>query len=194
MASCYGMTIEIPLIEPAKLRLGDTVTWLKTLDLYPASSGWTLYYRLINATAKVDITASASGAAHLVSVAKATSATWTAGDYTYVAWVDNGTERVTVATGRITIQPNLAAVSAAGYDSRTQAKKMLDALDAALLSLSSGERLAVVEAEVAGRRLKYDFNGLMRLRNIYAAQVRAEENAERSALGLAPRNTINVRL
>lgn len=186
------MSIEIPIIEPSKVRAGDTVTWLKSLADYPAGT-WTLYYRFINSTAKIDITAAASGSDHLVSVAKATSAVWTAGDYDYVAWVTDGTERVTVAQGRITVQPDLAAVSAAGYDNRTQAKKMLDAIDAALLSLSSGERLAVVEAEVAARRFKYDFTGLMKLRNLYAAQVRAEENAERASLGLGSRNKLNVR-
>ena len=188
------MAIEIPDIEPARVRAGDTVTWRKTLADYPASAGWTLYYRLIAAAAKIDITAAADGDTHLVTVAKATSAGWTPGAYTYVAWVASGTERATVAQGAMTVLPDLAAVTAAGYDSRSQAKKMLDAIDAALLSLSSGERLAVVEAELAGRRLKYDLNNLMNLRNLYAAQVRAEENAERAALGLGPRNKINVRI
>lgn len=187
------MSIEIPTIEPSSVRAGDTVTWLKSLADYPATSGWTLYYRFINSTAKIDITATASGADHLVSVAKATSAAWTSGDYTYVAWVTNGTERATVAEGRVTVLPDLAAVTNVGYDNRTQAKKMLEAIDAALLSLSSGERLAVVEAEITGRRFKYDFTGLMKLRNLYAAQVRAEENAERASLGLGSRNKLNVR-
>lgn len=188
------MAIDIPDTEPAKVRAGDTITWRKSLADYPASDGWTLYYRLISATAKFDITAAADGADHLVTVAKSTSATYTAGDYVLVAWVADGTERVSLGQGRITVLPDLAAVSAAGYDARSQAKKMLDAIDAALLSLSSGERLAVVEAEMASRRIKYDVNGLMKLRNLYAAQVRAEENAERAALGLGSRNKLNVRL
>lgn len=188
------MAIEIPTTEPARVRAGDTITWRKSLGEYPATAGWTLYYRLINAAAKFDITSSADGADHLVSVPITTSDDWTAGDYTLVAWVSNGTERVTLDPGRITVLPNLAAITAAGYDARTQAKKMLDAIDAALLSLSTGERLAVVEAEIAGRRLKYDFSGLQKLRNIYAAAVRSEENAERAALGLGGRNKLNVRL
>jgi hypothetical protein len=193
-AKIWTMAIDIPTTEPARIRAGDTITWRKSLAEYPATDGWTLSYRLINATAKFNITTTADGADHLVTVAKATSATYTAGDYTLIAWVDNGTERVSLPGGRITVLPDLAAVAAAGYDSRSQAKKMLDAVDAALLSLSSGERLAVVEAEVAGRRLKYNFDSLMKLRNLYAAQVRAEESAERAQLGLAPRNKLNVRL
>ena len=188
------MAIEIPTTEPARVRAGDTVTWRKSLPDYPATSGWTLYYRAINATAKIDITAAADGADHLVSEIPTTTDGWTAGDYTLLAWVSDGTDRVTLPSARITIDPDLAAVAAAGYDARSAAKKMLDAIDAALTSLSTGERLAVVEAEVAGRRLKYDFNGLMKLRNLYAAAVRAEENAERASLGLGARNKLNVRL
>lgn len=188
------MAIEIPDTEPARVRAGDTVTWRKTLDDYPANAGWTLYYRAINSTAKVDITSAADGASHLVTVAKATTAGWTAGTYTLLSWVTSATERVSFPSVSLIIDPDLAAVSAAGYDTRSQAKKMLDAIDAALLSLSSGERLAVVEAELAGRRLKYDFNGLQRLRQLYAAQVRTEENAARIASGLPPRNSLNVRI
>ena len=188
------MAIDIPTEEPAKVRAGDTVTWRRTLDLYPATAGWTLYYRLINAGAKIDITATADGASHLVTVAKATTAGWSAGDYSWVSWVASGTERVTLAQGAITVLPDLAAITAPGYDTRSQAKKMLDAIDAALLSLSSGERLAVVEAEVSARRLKYDMSGLLKLRDVYAAQVRSEESAERVARGLGARNKLNVRI
>ncbi len=193
-AMLLHMAIEIPTSEPASVRAGDTVTWLKSLADYPATDGWTLYYRLINATAKIDVTSTASGADHLVSVAPTVSKDWTAGDYTLLSWVSDGTDRVSFDPSRITVLPNLAAVSAAGYDTRSQAKKMLEAIDAALLSLSSGERLAVIEAELSGRRLRYSFDGLMKLRNLYAAQVLAEETAERSALGLGGRNKLNVRL
>ena len=48
-----------PTTEPASITAGDTLTWQKTLADYPATV-WTLKYRFINATAKVDITATAS--------------------------------------------------------------------------------------------------------------------------------------
>ena len=194
MAMMHVMAIDIPDREPSRIRAGDTVTWRKSLSSYPASQGWVLYYRLINSTAKQDITAAADGDAHRVSVAKATSASYAAGDYTLLSWVANGTERVTLPSLSLTVLPDLAAVSVAGYDARSAARKMLDAIDAALASLSTGERLAVVEAAVRDRRLKYDFTGLIKLRNLYLAQVRGEEAAERTEAGLGVRNKINVRL
>lgn len=188
------MTIEIPTTEPARIRAGDTVTWRKTLADYPATDGWTLYYRLIKASVQIDITSAADGADHLVSVAKATTANYTPGDYTLISWVANGTERITLPQSRISVDRDLAAVVSGGYDTRTQAKQMLDAVDAAILSFASGERLAVIEAEVAARKIRYDFSGLMTLRNIYQAAVLSEESAERAARGLGARNKLNVRL
>lgn len=186
------MAIDIPTTEPVRIRAGDTVTWRKTLGDYPATAGWVLYYRLINAAGKFDITATADGAAHLVSVPPGTSDDYTAGTYSLISWVSDGTDRASLPSRQIVVLPNLAA-ALGGYDARSQAKKMLDAIDAALLSLSSGERLAVVQAEAAERNIRYDFAGLQKLRNLYAAAVRGEEDAERAAAGLAPRNRINVR-
>ena len=188
------MAIDIPTKEPTRIRAGDTITWRKRLSSYPASLGWVLYYRLINTVAKQDITAATDGDSHLVTVAKATSAGYAAGDYTLLSWVDNGTERVSLPALSLSVLPNLAAVTTAGYDARSAARKMLDAIDAALSSLATGERLAVVEAAVRDRRLKYDFTGLMKLRNLFLAQVRNEEAAERAEAGLGVRNKINVRL
>lgn len=187
------MAYQTPTAEPAEVRAGDTVTWLKTLADYPASQGWTLYYRLINVGAKIDITTTASGDLHLVNEAAATTDDWDAGSYDWVSWVTDGVSRYSIGSGKITVLPDLAAVSATGYDTRSQAKKMLDAIDAALLSLSSGERLAIVEAELTTHRMKYDITGLHNLRNLYAAQVRAEENAERAKNGLPSRNKLLVR-
>ncbi|MEY2656166.1 MAG: hypothetical protein RLZZ524_3194 [Pseudomonadota bacterium] len=188
------MAIDIPTSEPAKVRAGDTVTWRKTLADYPATAGWTLYYRLLNSLGKIDITATADGSDHLVAVDKTTTAGWRYGDFSLLSWVASSTERVSLPQRRIVVLQDFAALTNAGADLRSQAKQMLDAIDAALLSLSTGERLAVVEAEVAGRRLKYNLTGLMQLRNLYAAQVRSEEAAERASLGLAPKNKIVVRL
>lgn len=188
------MAIEIPTAAPARVRAGDTITWRISHPDYPASDGWSLTYRAINASAKFDITASTDNGTHLVSVTPANSKLWQAGDYQLIAVYSKDSDRVSEPARRITVLPNLADIGATGYDGRTHAKKMLDAIEAALVSFGTGERLAVVSAEVTGRGLKYDFAGLHKLRNIYAAEVRAEEAAERAALGLGSRNKIVVRL
>ena len=69
-------------LEPSRVTAGDTITWLRSLADYPASAGWVLSYTLINSAAKISITATASGADHLVTVAAATSAAYTPATYT----------------------------------------------------------------------------------------------------------------
>ena len=101
------MTATVPTIEPDSVVSGDTITWSRTLADYPAGT-WTLKYRLINADGKIEITATASGTDHLVSVSSETSANYATGTYTWTAWVEKTGERHTVAGGTMTVAPNIA--------------------------------------------------------------------------------------
>ena len=185
------MTQNIPSSEPLSVTAGDTLVWTKTLADFPASAGWVLRYRLINATAKIDITATANGDDHAISVAAAVSATWAAGDYTWTSYVTKGTDRYTLTFGSILVKPDLAA-QAAGFDTRSHAAKTLDAIEAVIEGRASQAHL---EYEIAGRRMKFiAVPELLVLRDRYRAEVRAEEDATRVAQGLASRNRLLVRL
>jgi hypothetical protein len=185
---------DIPTTEPASVVAGDTITWQKTFSDYPAT-GWTLKYRLLNAAGKIDITAATSGTDYLISITAATSAVYAAGTYDYLAWVEKGTgptaERVTVATGRITVSPNLAALTT--YDGRSDARKIYEALLTAYKSAVT-DRAFVAEYEIAGRRMK--FNGkadwLTEL-NYWKAQIAAEDRAAAIADGMGTSARVLVR-
>ena len=140
-----------PTTEPAAITAGDSFTWHKTLADYPAGT-WTLKYRFINAAGKIDITATASGTDHLVSVTPTTSAAYTAGDYTWTAYVEKTGYRVTVATGTIEVKPNIAALTT--LDARTDAAIIVDQLMAAYKTYTASNG-NVAEYEIAGRRMKY---------------------------------------
>ena len=143
----------IPTTEPTVVTAGDAIAWKKALADYPASAGWVLKYRLINAAGSIDITATASGSDHAVSASAATSAIWRAGAYTWHAYVENAAERYTVGTGKIVVKPNLAAM-AAGFDARGTWAKAAEDLRAALATwLSTSGH--VQEYEIAGRRMKF---------------------------------------
>lgn len=183
---------DIPSTEPLFIQAGDTVAWTRNLADYPASA-WDLKYRLINAAAKIDITAVADGDTHSVTVAAATTATWAAGEYTWQAYVEGGSsERYTVASGRLTIKPDLAA-KAAAFEARSTARKALDDTRAALATwiASNGQ---VQEYEIAGRRMKYssiaDIQGRIQL---LEREVAREESAEKLAAGLQPPRRVLVR-
>ncbi|MGZ7215790.1 hypothetical protein ACXWOG_11370, partial [Streptococcus pyogenes] len=76
--------------------------WMRLLPDYPASDGWQLSYRLINAHARIDIVASADGDAHRVVIPAATSAAYAAGEYTMVGQVTRSTDRHTIGQQPIT--------------------------------------------------------------------------------------------
>ena len=176
--------------EPTRITSGDTATWLKSLSDYSAANGWVLAYTLINSAAKITLTATASGADHLVNAAAATTAAWAAGGYTWQATVTKAAERYTVATGQITIAPNWAA--AATFDTRTSAKKALEAVN--LLLESYGSKAYMQGYEIAGRKMQFASPGdFLAYRSKLMAEVAREDNATRLAAGLAPKNQLFVR-
>jgi hypothetical protein len=175
---------DIPSIEPASVTAGDTVKWTRSLSDFSAADGWVLKYRLINAAGKIDITASASGADHLVDVAASTTDGWAAGTYTWQAYVEKAAERYTVGRGTMVIEPDLPA-EAAGYETRTTAKQILDELEAAYLTYSTNGQGPVQRYTIGGRELWFrsaaDF---IKQIEYWRSQVASEAASEALAQGL----------
>ncbi|MEN9417396.1 MAG: hypothetical protein RI988_1016 [Pseudomonadota bacterium] len=179
---------EIPTIEPTTVNAGDTLSWRRTLDDYPASAGWVLGYVLINGAAKISFSSSASGDDHLVNVPAATSTNWTAGSYDWRARVTKGAEVYTVAEGRITVRPSFAAAT---QDARSHARKTLEAIEAVIEGRASSE---VTYYMIGGRQLRYiPVPELMQLRDRYRAEVAREDAAIAVAAGLPDRRRVFVR-
>jgi hypothetical protein len=173
---------------PQQITAGDTLTWQVSLPDYPANDAWVLSYALVNTANKYTINASAVGAEHLINVAATTSATYTAGEYQWQAYVTKAAQRITVGVGSIKILPNLAG-AVSGFDTRSHVKKTLDAIESWLESKNP----AVSEYEIAGRRMRYiPIAELLKLRSQYKNELRAEEAAKSS--GLKGRNKLQVRL
>ena len=185
------MSQTIPSTEPRSVTAGDTLKWTKTLADYPASA-WTLSYRLINAAAAIDISASADGDTHSISVAAATTAAWADGDYAWISSVTDGTERYTLDRGEITVLPNLAAASAT--DTRTQAQKAIADLKAAIATYTATNG-HVHQYSIAGRTMQFrSVADMQQLLQFWKKQRQEEITAERLAAGLDPYNKILVRL
>lgn len=174
------MTAQTPTTEPTGLIAGDTAKWLKTLADYPASAGWVLTYTLISAASKIIITAIADGDNYLVNVAPSVTIAYMAGDYDYRAQVTKAGEAYTVTSGRITVQPSFGVAT---LDSRTQARKILEAVESRLLGTATS---GVLEYEIAGRRLKhYSLAELLTLRDRFRAEVNREDAATQMANGIS---------
>ena len=185
------MAADIPTIEPSSLRSGDTWTWTKTLDDYPATA-WTLKYRFKSAAGGFEIVATASGSDHAATVAAATSAGYAAGSYTWVAWVEGGTaEKYTVGQGSTEILPDYRnGLATVALDDRSHAAKTLAAIEAWI----EGRDQGVAEYEIAGRRMKFRSSAeILDQLNHWKSILAAEKRAERIAAGLGGGNKVLVR-
>lgn len=168
------MAATVPTTEPTSARAGDTWQWRRedlTAD-YPASA-WTLTYYFRNASAYFDVTATADGDEFAITVAKATTAGKTVGEYDWTAVVESATERFEIDSGRMEVLQNVA--TAAAYDGRTFVRKMLDAVEAALLSKATASQMDLVQAALADRSLQYKPESLMVLRSQLMSEVKRED-------------------
>lgn len=186
------MAAETPTTEPREISAGDTVAWSRALGDYPASDGWTLTYALRNATAKIDITATASGSDHLVSVAAADTAGWAPGAYAWAAYASNGAKRHQVAAGSLVVRPNLAA--AAPFDTRTQAAKAIEDLKAAMATFKATAG-RVRRYAIAGRDVEFEAIGeMLKLMQFWQSERAAEIARDRLNAGQRSPLSLQVRL
>jgi hypothetical protein len=116
---------DVATAEPTAIRAGDTLSFKKGLSDYPAP-GWVLSYALLNSTTRYSFTAAADGSDHLVTVASATTAAWTAGNYRLVGQVTDGVSTFTVSDLTVTVKP----ASTAAVDARSPLRRELDVLNA----------------------------------------------------------------
>ena len=101
------MAATVPTKEPLTIRAGDTTEWTKSIDDYKASDGWTLSYSFLGTGGTIDITSSADGDDHAISVAAATTTAYTAEFYDVIGFVEKGSDRYTVYQSRIEVLVDL---------------------------------------------------------------------------------------
>ena len=159
---------------------GDTLQWKRT-DLssdYP-NDEYTLSYEAIlegDGTTKISIVASASGDDYLVSVDKATTATYIAGSYQWRAFItrDSDSARVSIDYGTWSVTQDAATGTA---DPRTHAKTMLDKIESLLEGKADSD---VANYSIQGRSLsKMSVDELLTWRNYYKSEVQRELREER---------------
>lgn len=181
---------------PRTIRAGDTVKWRDdpTTDVFGnaiTSSAWTLKYYLRTNTASegATITGSAYGTGWELTISAATSGAFDAGNWYWTAVATKDSEVITLGNGNLSVEAALTYTGTPGaFDGRTQAKKDLDAVQAAIRAIVDGG--VVQEYRIGTRNLKkYDLADLIQLEAKLKAEVKREEQAELIANGLGnPRN------
>lgn len=185
------MSATIPTSEPSQIRAGETLQFTKTLDDYSATDGWSITYSFRgNQATAIDFTSTADGKAHAVSVPFADTAGWLPGTYSGVGTVTDGTTKKTIWTGTLKVLPNLAALEA-GTDTRTQARRTLDNINAVLEGRATS---TILKSEIEGTNIeRIPMTDLIKLKDRYEIIVKNEEAGEKLSQGLATGRTIFTR-
>jgi hypothetical protein len=181
---------------PPTFRAGDTVSWrdeatTDSLGVAVTSATWALSFFLRSATAGAGLTvaSSAYGNGWETTISSANSAALAAGAYYWQARATSGAQAITIGSGSLTVLAALNYTGApAAFDGRSQARKDLDAVQAAIRSLISGG--AVKRYTIGTRQLeRFSLAELIELENNLKSDVAKEEAAQRMANGLGdPRN------
>src|SRR5712691_12530804 len=106
---------------PDTVVAGDTLDFTVSVPDYPATSGWTLKYRLTPrfaapTQAAIVLTATASGVDYSVQASPATTAAWSPGAYTWARWVEKAGARQTLSeSGQLEVKAD-PALTAQGFD------------------------------------------------------------------------------
>jgi len=141
---------------------------------YPADASWVLYFEFRAEAAEgaaITFNSTADGTKHFVSVAKDTTAVWAPGFYKGQAYVDNGTQRFLVWQGRWEVKADYSYQTGT-YDTRSNAQKCLDAIDAVLLGKASRD---VLNFTIAGQTVaRMTFTELIRAKDYYKSVVNEE--------------------
>lgn len=131
-------------IEPREITQGERVAWTRNFSDYPATA-WTLEYRfagLVGTGNAFKITATADGSSFDAILTAAMSLAASVTQYGWQAWFTNisdPTDIVCGDNGLITVKRGMKHNDTTAIDTRTPAKIMLDAIDAALLAFAKSD-------------------------------------------------------
>jgi hypothetical protein len=188
------MEVLVPTNEPLELRAGTTWSWRREdLSDYPASAGWALKYwfKKYGGTANFSIDAAADGDAFVASRAAADTQALAAGKWTWVAQVSKAAEIYDVDKGILEILPRYD--QAQNLDDRSHARKMLEAIEAALEGRATASQLDLISLSIGSRAQQRDVAKLLPLRDMYRREVQNEEAALAVASGLPNPRLVRVR-
>src|SRR5436190_24297858 len=140
--------------EPTRITRGERIEWTRSFCDYSAED-YDLQYRFRGVGPGADITATADGAAFNAVLTAAASVLMTPGDYQWQAWATeqgNSTNTFPVASGQVKVLAGFVAGETNNVDLRSNAKIMLDAIDAALLAFATSDVLEYEISTPAGSR------------------------------------------
>lgn len=178
--------MDTPTTEPTQITAGDSLTWVRSLQDYPAGLGWVLHYVLLSqGKTPITIDGTAYGDDHLITLTASTTGGWGPAPYRWTAYVTNGTQRVTLASGAVQVLPDPTKVDAS-FDPRSENQTILDAITAVLAGELTNPLAKYKIGGREGREVeRYSRMELLKLQTIYRHRV-AVETGQANFFGAIP--------
>lgn len=176
---------------PSIITAGLNADWKLYFKDYLYSDSWVLTIWLLGNGTQYSITGTDNGDSfHRFTKLASETASYIAGDYSYTVVAVNGTSKVPLESGVITIKPNFL-IATSGLETRSNTKIILDLMDKAIKDLASK---TTSEVTIDGTSYKRsEINNLIKARNHYATLYAQEQRAVRMANGFADPNKKFVR-
>lgn len=168
--------------EPREFTAGETVTWSKSLEDYSAADGWALDYYFRGA-GSFDVSAEAQADGSFLAIIGADTEAQP-GTYYFQGWVTKGGEKHVVARGECKVLTGLSG-DVDAYDGRSNAKKIVDAIDAMIAGKASldQQEYTIGEGDSTRALKRIPIPELIKLRETYARMVARERRRERTRRG-----------
>ena len=160
---------DIPTSAPQSATAGDSLVWVQRAGDYTPADGWALTVAF--AGRELSVAAVTVGGEHQVTITAAQTAALGAGAWPWIARATKGAERVTVASGTLTLAADPLGAQASPT---THDEDLLAAIRALLNNRVTSD---LSSYSVAGRSLtKMTFDELIAAESYYEKKVLAQRN------------------
>jgi hypothetical protein len=182
----------LPDYEPDEIAIGETLEWRKVLPDFPPADGWAVTYYVRGAGRGFDQAAAADGGGWRVTVDAGVTAQMSPGKYFFEARASKSGVEHEVARGEMTAVVSIKGMSVtATLDDRSQAQKILDAIDALVAGKATLDQQSY---QIGNRQLaRIPIPDLIALRTRYAQVVARERRTRRLREGAPYLKTVYVR-
>lgn len=180
---------------PSSLNAGDSIQFAsKAYDIegneVTNADGFTAYVILSNDTNKYSgTTTTDTSDGFLFEIPTAVTELWSIGNYSVSVFASDSTDRYTISKKFTEVKPDLFTVTTA--DTRSMARQIRDALEAAILGQANSNQLSM---SIAGRSIeRMSLEELINSKQKYDRFVADEENKQNMIDGKPSRSTIQIR-
>lgn len=184
------MALEILTKEPSYFRSGDSYQWRVSYPDYPIADGWSINYSITGENRCYEFTADPYGSLYSVTLTPTHTVAFPLGKVVFLACALIGVDRVTIFQRNTQVLPGYATQKS-GADNRSKAKKALDAMDDALVTM--GAKAWTQSYTINNKAITFrNFKEFTDFRNALKREVAAEDNEVAILLGGKPKNKISV--